>query len=110
MEVKTLVERLEELPGEFGMPMSRVSIEAGLDMNRLGDVIKYLHNGKDILFKGVAEMAEMSKNHGMEMYKEGDEEHIKVMNKMRENMNDPDAMKNYMESKQKEFDALPEDK
>ncbi len=55
------------------------------------------------------EMAEMSKKHGMEMYKEGEKEHIKVMNKMRENMNDPDAMKNYMESKQKDFDSLPED-
>jgi hypothetical protein len=56
------------------------------------------------------EMAEMSKKHGMEMYQKGDEEHIKVMNKMKEHMNDPDAMKNYMENKQKIFDSLPEDK
>jgi hypothetical protein len=56
------------------------------------------------------EMATLSKQHGMEMYKEGDEEHIKVMDKMGENINDPDAMKNYMESKQKIFDELPEDK
>jgi hypothetical protein len=56
------------------------------------------------------EMAEMSKKHGMEMYKQGDEEHIKVMEKMKEHMNDPDAMKNYMEIKKKVFDSLPEDK
>ena len=43
------------------------------------------------------EMAELSKKHGMEMYKAGNEEHIKVMNKMREYMNDSSAMKNYME-------------
>ena len=53
------------------------------------------------------EMAQMSKNHGMEMFQKGDEEHIKVMNKMREGMGDPDAMKNYMENKKKLFDSLP---
>ena len=55
-------------------------------------------------------MAEMSKKHGMEMYKKGDEEHIKTMKEMKGLMNDPDAMKEWMENKQKEFDALPEDK
>lgn len=54
------------------------------------------------------EMAEMSKKHGMEMYQAGDEDHIKIMKKMREHMNDPNAMKDYMESKQKVFDSLPE--
>ena len=56
------------------------------------------------------EMAEMSKKHGIEMYKKGDAEHIKVMKEMKVHMNDPDAMKKYMESKQKVFDALPEGK
>jgi uncharacterized protein len=55
------------------------------------------------------EMAQMSKNHGMEMFQKGDEEHIKVMNKMKEGVNDPDTMKNYMENKKKLFDSLPED-
>jgi len=54
------------------------------------------------------EMAEMSKNHGMEMFQKGDEAHIKVMNEMKEHMNDPQAMQNWMESKKKEFDALPD--
>jgi uncharacterized protein len=55
------------------------------------------------------EMAQMSKKHGMEMFQKDDEEHIKVMNKMKEGMNDPDAMKNYMENKKKLFDSLPDD-
>ena len=56
------------------------------------------------------EMAEMSKKHGMEMYEKGDEEHIKVMKEMKELMNDPEAMKEWIDRKQKEFDTLPEDK
>ncbi len=56
------------------------------------------------------EMAEMGKKHGTEMYEKGDEEHIKVMEEMKELMNDPEAMKEWIENKQKEFDALPEDK
>jgi hypothetical protein len=56
------------------------------------------------------EMAEMSKKHGTEMYEKGDEEHIKAMKEMNEFMNDPETMKKWMESKQKEYDALTEDK
>jgi len=56
------------------------------------------------------EIGEMSKKHGMEMSKTGDKAHIKVMKEMMELMNDPKAMKEWFERKQKEFDALPEDK
>ena len=55
-------------------------------------------------------MAEMSKKHGTEMYKKGDEEHLKAMKEMMGLMNDPNAMKKWFESKRKEFDALPKDK
>ena len=55
------------------------------------------------------EMAEQSKNHGMEMYQKGDEAHMKVMSEMKEKMNDPEAVKAWMEEKKKEFDELPED-
>jgi len=65
---------------------------------------------KEFHAKNFEEIAEMSKKHGMEMYEKGDEEHIKVMKDMMELMKDPGAMKEWMESKQKEFDALPEDK
>lgn len=55
------------------------------------------------------EMVKMSKKHGMEMAEAGDEDHIKVMEKMKESMNNPEAMKEWVEKVQKEFDALPED-
>ena len=56
------------------------------------------------------EMAELSKSHGMEMVKKGDESHFKTMNTMQELMSTPEAMREWFESKRKEFDALPEDK
>ena len=55
------------------------------------------------------EIAEISKKHGMEMFQQGDEEHLKAMDEMQELMKNPDAMKEWFESKRKEFDALPED-
>lgn len=54
------------------------------------------------------EIAELSKKHGMEMFQKGDEAHIKVMGEMKEMMNDPKAMEEWMKSKKKEFDELPE--
>lgn len=55
------------------------------------------------------EMAEMSKNHGLEMFQKGDEAHLKAMNEMRGMKNTPEAMKEWFDSKRKEFNALPED-
>ena len=55
------------------------------------------------------EIAEMSKKHGMEMFQMGDEEHLKAMNEMQELMKSPEAMKEWLENRKKEFDALPED-
>ena len=55
------------------------------------------------------EMAEMSKQHGMEMFQAGDDEHLKAMNDMQELMKSPEAMKEWFENKSLEFDALPED-
>ena len=55
-------------------------------------------------------MAELSKKHGMEMYGKGDKEHLKAMNEMKRLMKNPETMKEWMESKLKEFEALPEDK
>lgn len=56
------------------------------------------------------EIAEQSKKHGMEMFQKGDQAHLNAMNEMRELMKTPDAMKDWFESKKKEFDALPDDK
>jgi hypothetical protein len=54
------------------------------------------------------EIAEMSKKHGIEMFQENDELHLKAMNEMQELMQKPDAMEDWFENKKKEFDALPE--
>ena len=56
------------------------------------------------------EMVKKSQQHGIAMAEKGDEEHIKVMEKMREGMKDPEAIKAWVEKVQKEFGALPEDK
>ena len=56
------------------------------------------------------EMAEMSKKHAMKMAEMGDEGHIEKMEEMKSLMNDPEAVKEWFEKVQKEFDALPEDK
>lgn len=54
------------------------------------------------------EIAELSKQHGMEMFQKSDEAHLKAMEAMRELMQKPKAMKKWFDGKRKEFDALPE--
>jgi len=56
------------------------------------------------------EIAGMSKQHGMEMFQRKDAAHLEAMNKMQALMKRPEAMKEWFESKRKEFNALPEDK
>ena len=55
------------------------------------------------------EMADLSKQHGMEMYEADDKPHIEAMNKMMELMKTPEAMHQWFEEKRAAFDALPED-
>ena len=54
------------------------------------------------------EMAELSKQHGMEMHKNNDSAHLEAMQKMQELMKNPEDMNNWFESKRREFEALPE--
>lgn len=54
------------------------------------------------------EMAELSKQHSMEMFQKGDAGHLKAMNEMQELMKSPQAMQAWFAAKRKEFDALPE--
>ncbi|MEM7392611.1 MAG: DUF1059 domain-containing protein [Verrucomicrobiota bacterium] len=54
------------------------------------------------------EIAELSKRHGMEMFQKKDEAHLEAMNRMRDLMQDPDAMKRWFAERKAEFDALPE--
>ena len=65
---------------------------------------------KEFIANTFAEIAEMSKNHGMEMFQKNDKPHLEAMHKMRKLMvsADSDAMKNWMKSKLDEFDALPD--
>jgi predicted small metal-binding protein len=55
------------------------------------------------------EIAEMSKQHGMLMFQKGDKDHLKAINEMMALMQNPEAMKEWFDSKRKEFDSLPED-
>ena len=52
------------------------------------------------------EIAEMSKKHAMEMFQKGDKAHMEAMQKMQGTMQSPDAMREWMENKRKEFNAL----
>jgi len=54
------------------------------------------------------EIAEMSKKHGMEMFQQSDEPHLKAMNEMQTLMQDPEAVKDWFENRKKQFDELPE--
>ncbi len=55
------------------------------------------------------EIAEISKQHGMEMFQANDQAHLKAMENMQELMKTPEAMQNWFDNKKKEFDELPED-
>ena len=55
------------------------------------------------------EIAEMSKQHAMEMFQKKNAKHLNAMNDMQELMKKPEAMKKWFENKKKEFEALPEE-
>lgn len=52
------------------------------------------------------EIAEMSKNHGTEMYQQQEPAHMKAMGEMMELMKDPEAMQKWFADKKEEFDSL----
>jgi uncharacterized iron-regulated protein len=64
----------------------------------------------DLEFKAETfdEMAEMSKNHGMEMFQKGDQPHLDAMDKMKDLMKEPDAIEKWFEEKKKQFEEAPE--
>ena len=53
-------------------------------------------------------MAELSRQHGMAMVQQGDPDHLEAMNRMRELMQSPEDMQQWMEAKRQEFEALPD--
>ena len=73
--------------------------------NQLGGACK-----KEFTANTFEEIKELSKQHGMELFQQNDKAHLEAMNKMRALMTsvDSDVMNNWMNSKRKEFDSLPE--
>ncbi|MFY0678459.1 MAG: DUF1059 domain-containing protein [Neptuniibacter sp.] len=54
------------------------------------------------------EIAELSKQHGMDMFKQQDSAHLKAMQDMQGLMKKPEDMQRWFESKREEFNALPD--
>ncbi len=52
------------------------------------------------------EMAELSKQHGTEMYQKNEPAHMKAMSEMMELIKSPDAMNKWFTEKREEFDKL----
>jgi len=69
---------------------------------------KQLGGACDQEFKAATfeEIAAQSKEHGMEMFKAGDADHLQAMSAMRELMHEDGAMEKWMEEKRKIFEAL----
>ncbi len=55
------------------------------------------------------EMAELSKLHGMEMFKKQEPAHLEAMQNIQTMMQNPDEMNKWFESKRRAFEALPND-
>jgi len=55
------------------------------------------------------EIADMSKQHGTEMFQQNDQAHLKAMGEMQELMKKPEEVAAWFESKKNEFYALPEE-
>lgn len=72
---------------------------------------KQLGGACDQQFKAATfeEIGEISRNHAMEMFSQGDEAHLEAAEKMKALMQDPAAMQEWFTSRRKEFEALPED-
>lgn len=73
---------------------------------------KQLYGPCDTLIHGetAEEMMKNSQKHGMDMADNGDADHIRVMGEMKQHMDDPEAVKQFMEKFNQDFAAQPEDK
>lgn len=72
---------------------------------------KQLGGACDMVFQAETfnEIAELSKQHGTEMFQKQDPAHLEAMGKMRALMNSPEAMQKWFLEKKAEFEALAED-
>jgi predicted small metal-binding protein len=64
---------------------------------------------KEFRANSFEEIAEMSKQHGMEMFQKQDELHLQAMSEIQKLMQKPEGMKGWFDNKKKEFDALADD-
>jgi hypothetical protein len=55
------------------------------------------------------EMADLSQQHGKEMFQHKDEAHLKAMQAMGDLMKEPESMQQWFAARKAEFDVLPED-
>ncbi|UXX78739.1 DUF1059 domain-containing protein [Reichenbachiella carrageenanivorans] len=71
---------------------------------------KQLGGACDLAFRAdtFEEMAQLSKQHGLDMHAQGDEAHLAKMAEIVELMKSPEAMKEWFAMKRKAFDALPD--
>ncbi len=69
---------------------------------------KQLGGACDIEFSGESfeEIANQSKQHGMEMIQKGDVPHIEAMDELQHQMKDPSDFAKWFESKKEEFNHL----
>ena len=72
---------------------------------------KQLGGACDLEFKANTfdEIAELSKQHGMEMFKSKDAAHLAAMDEMKTLMQDPQAMTDWFNNKRLEFESLQDD-
>ncbi len=70
---------------------------------------KQLGGACELVFRAntFEEMAQLSKKHGSEMFKNGDDAHLKAMNEMKVLMESPEKMQKWFDDRRVEFDALP---
>lgn len=71
---------------------------------------KQLGGGCDLEFKAETfeELAELSKQHGMEMFQQQDAEHLEAMARIQTLMQNPEEMQKWFEAKRQEFESLPD--
>ena len=53
------------------------------------------------------EIAEISKQHGMQMFQQKDAAHLKAIEEMKTIMQNPEAMQKWFEAKRAQFESLP---
>ena len=72
---------------------------------------KQLGGACDLEFRAETfeEMAELSKQHGMDMFQQQDPDHLEAMGKISKLMQTPQEMTKWMDERRKEFEALPDE-